>query len=152
MILGVLAVGLPRLKANGLTNAQAFRGHPDSVTGASVLAAHFPAGAGEPVIVIGNPSAAVVRLLLVTALNLDVGRWVWWPGKLAQKPDPAPGELSRSVPRPRSPADRCSSAPGKPAPGHRVTVRVSPRRRAEVTLWRCRRIPRLSSFSTPTRR
>jgi RND superfamily putative drug exporter len=58
VILGVLAVGLTGLKANGLTNAQAFRGHPDSVTGASVLAAHFPAGAGEPVIVIGNPSAA----------------------------------------------------------------------------------------------
>jgi RND superfamily putative drug exporter len=35
----------------------------------------------------------VVRLLLVTALNLDVGRWMWWPSKLAQKPDPAPGEL-----------------------------------------------------------
>ena len=28
------------------------------MTGASVLAAHFPAGAGEPVIVIGNASAA----------------------------------------------------------------------------------------------
>src|SRR4029077_1190839 len=58
VILGVLAVGLTGLKANGLTNAQAFRGHPDSVTGASVLAAHFPAGAGEPVVVIGTPSAA----------------------------------------------------------------------------------------------
>ena len=58
VILGVLALGLTGLKADGLTNAQAFRGHPDSVTGASVLAAHFPAGAGEPVIVIGNASAA----------------------------------------------------------------------------------------------
>ncbi len=37
----------------------------------------------------------VVRLLLVTALNLDVGRWMWWPSKLAQKPDPAPDELNR---------------------------------------------------------
>ena len=37
----------------------------------------------------------IVRSVLVTALNLDVGRWMWWPGKLAQKPDPAPGELSR---------------------------------------------------------
>ena len=37
----------------------------------------------------------VVRLLLVTALNLDVGRWMWWPSKLAGKPDPAPVELSR---------------------------------------------------------
>ena len=58
VILGVLALGLTGLKANGLTNAQSFRGHPDSVIGESVLAAHFPAGAGEPVIVIGNPSAA----------------------------------------------------------------------------------------------
>jgi putative drug exporter of the RND superfamily len=58
VILGVLALGLTGLKANGLTNAQSFRGHPDSVTGESVLAAHFPAGAGQPVIVIGNASAA----------------------------------------------------------------------------------------------
>jgi RND superfamily putative drug exporter len=60
VILGILALGTTGLKANGLTNAQFFRGHPDSVTGASVLAEHFPAaaGAGEPVVVIGNPSAA----------------------------------------------------------------------------------------------
>ena len=58
VILGVLALGLTGLKANGLTNAQAFRGHPDSVIGQSVLAEHFPAGVGEPVIVIGSPSAA----------------------------------------------------------------------------------------------
>src|SRR6266568_1771333 len=58
VILGILAVGLTGLKANGLTNAQAFRGHPDSVLGESVLAEHFSAGAGVPVIMIGNPSAA----------------------------------------------------------------------------------------------
>ena len=56
--LGVLALGLAGLKASGLTNAQQFRGHPDSVTGETVLAAHFPAGTGTPVIVIGNASAA----------------------------------------------------------------------------------------------
>ena len=56
--LGVLALGLTGLKASGLTNAQQFRGHPDSVTGETVLAAHFPAGTGTPVIVIGNASAA----------------------------------------------------------------------------------------------
>jgi RND superfamily putative drug exporter len=58
VLLGVMALGLTGLKAGGLTNAQAFRGHPDSVTGETVLAAHFPAGAGEPVIVIGSPAAA----------------------------------------------------------------------------------------------
>jgi RND superfamily putative drug exporter len=59
VLMGVLALGLTGLKASGLTNAQAFRGHPGSVVGASVLARHFPAGVGEPVIVIGNPRAAV---------------------------------------------------------------------------------------------
>jgi putative drug exporter of the RND superfamily len=28
----------------------------------------------------------VVRSVLVTALNLDLGRWMWWPGKLAREP------------------------------------------------------------------
>jgi RND superfamily putative drug exporter len=59
VILGVLALGLTGLKADGLTNAQSFRGsHPDSVLGESVLAAHFPAGAGQPVIVIAKESSA----------------------------------------------------------------------------------------------
>jgi RND superfamily putative drug exporter len=26
----------------------------------------------------------VVRSVLVTALNLDLGRWLWWPGRLAR--------------------------------------------------------------------
>ena len=56
--LGVLALGLTGLKASGLTSAQSFRGHPDSVIGEAMLAAHFPAGAGQPVVVIGNQSAA----------------------------------------------------------------------------------------------
>jgi len=59
VILGILALGLTGLKANGLTNAQSFRGHPDSVQGETLLAAHFPAGAGQPVVVIGSPSTAV---------------------------------------------------------------------------------------------
>jgi RND superfamily putative drug exporter len=58
VVLGVLALGLTGLKASGLTSAQSFRGHPDSVTGEAVLAAHFPAGAGQPVVVIGNQGAA----------------------------------------------------------------------------------------------
>src|SRR6266571_3877591 len=56
VVLGVMALGLTGLKASGLTNAQGFRGHPDSVVGEDVLARHFPAGAGQPVVVIGNAS------------------------------------------------------------------------------------------------
>jgi RND superfamily putative drug exporter len=58
LVLGVMALGMIGLKANGLTNAESFRGHPDSVIGETVLARHFPAGAGQPVVVIGNKSAA----------------------------------------------------------------------------------------------
>jgi RND superfamily putative drug exporter len=57
VVLGVMALGLTGLKAHGLTNAQSFRGHPDSVAGEQVLARHFPAGAGQPVIVVGSATA-----------------------------------------------------------------------------------------------
>src|ERR1700750_927115 len=52
-----MALGLIGLKADGLTNAQSFRGHPDSVVGQSVIDQHFPAGAGQPVQIFGNPAS-----------------------------------------------------------------------------------------------
>jgi putative drug exporter of the RND superfamily len=30
----------------------------------------------------------IVRSVLVTALNLDLGRWMWWPSMLTRKPAP----------------------------------------------------------------
>ena len=33
----------------------------------------------------------IVRAVLVTALNLDIGRHMWWPSALAKVPDPEPG-------------------------------------------------------------
>ena len=35
--------------------------------------------------------ALVVRSVLVTALNLDLGRWTWWPSKLYRQPRPQTG-------------------------------------------------------------
>jgi RND superfamily putative drug exporter len=35
----------------------------------------------------------VVRSVLVTALNLDVGRWMWWPSSLYRKHDVDPDQL-----------------------------------------------------------
>jgi len=57
LLLGVMALGLTGLKASGLTNAESFRGHPDSVTGQAVLDQHFPAGAGQPVQVFGSQAS-----------------------------------------------------------------------------------------------
>jgi putative drug exporter of the RND superfamily len=37
----------------------------------------------------------VVRSVLVTALNLDVGRWIWWPSRLHRKHDLEPDQLQQ---------------------------------------------------------
>jgi RND superfamily putative drug exporter len=55
-----MALGLTGLKAEGLQNKDAFRTKPESVTGDEVLGRHFPAGAGDPVQVIGNAEAAAL--------------------------------------------------------------------------------------------
>jgi putative drug exporter of the RND superfamily len=57
-VLGVMALGLTGLKAEGLQNKDAFRTKPESVAGDKVLGRHFPAGAGDPVQVIGRAEAA----------------------------------------------------------------------------------------------
>jgi putative drug exporter of the RND superfamily len=58
VVLGTMALGLTGLKASGLQNRDAFRTTQDSVTGQKALDRHFPAGAGDPVQVIGNADAS----------------------------------------------------------------------------------------------
>jgi len=58
VILAVFSLGLIGFRFGTLTQAQSYRGTPSAVAGEKVLAAHFPAGSGEPVQVIGNASAA----------------------------------------------------------------------------------------------
>jgi len=80
LVLGAMAVGLTGLKASGLTNAQTFRGHPDSVTGQTVIDQNFPAAAGDgaPVQVVANaaqaaPVAAAFRAVPgITAVTAPV--------------------------------------------------------------------------------
>jgi RND superfamily putative drug exporter len=58
VILGALAFGISGLKADGLSNAGTFTNTPDSIVGQQVADAHFPGGAGSPVVVIANASHA----------------------------------------------------------------------------------------------
>jgi RND superfamily putative drug exporter len=58
VVLGALALGVTQLEANGLQSKDSFRTQPESIKGEEVLARHFPAGAGNPVQVIGNAEAA----------------------------------------------------------------------------------------------
>src|SRR5215472_2303791 len=57
VVLGIASLGIIGLNATGLTNAQSYRSHPGSVVGEQVLEQHFPGGAGQPVVVVGNPQA-----------------------------------------------------------------------------------------------
>jgi RND superfamily putative drug exporter len=58
----VAGLGIFQLNAVGLQNKDAFFGMPDSVVGEQVLARHFPAGSGQPVVVIARADqAAAVR-------------------------------------------------------------------------------------------
>jgi RND superfamily putative drug exporter len=60
LALAVLSIGIVKLDANGLTNAESFTGRPDSVVGEEVLAQHFPqaGGAGTPVAIVADAGAA----------------------------------------------------------------------------------------------
>ena len=58
VILGALAIGNVQLNAHGLSNAGSFIGTPDSVTGEKVLGEHFPAGAGQPLVVTAKADSA----------------------------------------------------------------------------------------------
>jgi putative drug exporter of the RND superfamily len=95
LVLGAMAIGLTGLKASGLTNAESFRGHPDSVIGQTILDHHFAGGSGQPVVVVGN-SAAASRLDSafratpgITGVTAPVIRdgHAWLDGTLTTAPD-----------------------------------------------------------------
>jgi putative drug exporter of the RND superfamily len=58
VVLGVMALGVTQLEANGLQSKDSFRTEPEAVTGEAALARHFAAGAGNPVQVVGRAEAA----------------------------------------------------------------------------------------------
>jgi putative drug exporter of the RND superfamily len=95
ILLACASLGLIGFKVGTLTDAQSFRGTPESITAEAVLARHFPAGAGEPVQVIGNASkaAAMSHALAATPGIESVTRPVvkdglaFVQGTLASKPD-----------------------------------------------------------------
>ncbi|HET6211419.1 MAG TPA: MMPL family transporter [Micromonosporaceae bacterium] len=72
-----------------------------------VLAGTFAALASLPLVFMAELGFAValgvlldtlvVRSVLVTALNLDIGRWMWWPSKLANKQDVPEAELAKET-------------------------------------------------------
>ncbi|MEU3489546.1 MMPL family transporter [Streptomyces massasporeus] len=59
LALAVCSLGLIQLRAEGIGNADAFTGKPDSITGQEVSARYFPAGSGDPLVIVSNQAQAV---------------------------------------------------------------------------------------------
>ncbi|NJP44123.1 MMPL family transporter [Actinacidiphila epipremni] len=58
VVLGALGFGLFALQANGLAGADTFTDSPDSVVGQRIQDRYFPAGSGQPMVVIADEGAA----------------------------------------------------------------------------------------------
>ncbi len=70
--LAIASLGLFQLDAVGLQNKDAFYDTPDSVVGETVLARHFAAGSGQPVIVIADKDEAdAVRSAFASTDGID---------------------------------------------------------------------------------
>ncbi|KOX05060.1 membrane protein [Streptomyces sp. NRRL B-1140] len=59
LALAICSLGLIQLRAEGIGNADAFTGKPDSITGQEVSARYFPAGSGDPLVIVSNQAQAV---------------------------------------------------------------------------------------------
>jgi len=130
LLLACASLGLIGFRVGTLTTAQSFRGHPESVTAETVLAQHFPAGAGEPVAVIGKAAAApqLARALQHTGGIQAVSRpvtkdgLVLVEGTLTSKPD-SPAAYA-TVDRVRAAVHAIPGAAAKVGGGTAVTMDV----------------------------
>jgi putative drug exporter of the RND superfamily len=95
VLLAVASAGLLQLDAHGLKNKDSYYGKPDSVVGEQVLGRHFPAGAGEPVVVIADAAKAdQVRTAFAGTSGIDQvgppkakGGLAFLEGTLSSPPD-----------------------------------------------------------------
>ncbi|QAY68955.1 MMPL family transporter [Xylanimonas protaetiae] len=72
LVLAAMSVGVVQLSATGLTAEQSFRGEQPSIVAGKELAAHFPAGAGQPVVVVADADAiGAVTTALAGVTGLD---------------------------------------------------------------------------------
>jgi RND superfamily putative drug exporter len=58
LVLGVMALGVFGLKADGLSNKDQFTHKPQMVVGEEIRSRHFPAGSGDPVYVVARAASA----------------------------------------------------------------------------------------------
>ncbi|MEU7662413.1 MMPL family transporter [Streptomyces lincolnensis] len=107
-ILAICSLGLIQLRAEGISNADAFTGKPDSIVGQEVSARYFPAGSGDPLVVISNEAqarqvgeaVAATRGVVPESLGLPPGTKPSFEGKVlfeATMTDPADSEAAKQT-------------------------------------------------------
>ncbi|MGW1717319.1 MMPL family transporter [Streptomyces sp. NPDC002156] len=100
--------GLMQLRAEGLSNADAFTDKPDSIVGQEVSAQYFPAGSGDPLVIISNQeqarqvgqAVAETRGVVPTSLGLPEGTKPAFEGKVlfeATMTAPADSEAAKQT-------------------------------------------------------
>ncbi|MCM1974479.1 MULTISPECIES: MMPL family transporter [unclassified Streptomyces] len=108
VVLAICSLGLIQLRAEGISNADAFTGTPDSITGQEVSERYFPAGSGDPLVIISNQAQAeeVGRVVSETrgvvpeSLGLPPGTKPAFEGKVlfeATMTDPADSEAAKQT-------------------------------------------------------
>ncbi|GAA3502184.1 MMPL family transporter [Streptomyces prasinosporus] len=58
VVLALCSLGLAQMRAEGIGNAEAFTDKPDSIVGQEVSARYFPAGSGDPLVVVSDRAQA----------------------------------------------------------------------------------------------
>lgn len=58
VVLGVMAIGVTGLKADGLPSKSQFTNKPQAVVGEEIQSRHFPAGSGDPIYVVAKATSA----------------------------------------------------------------------------------------------
>ncbi|MFE2267287.1 MMPL family transporter [Streptomyces griseosporeus] len=108
LVLAVCSLGLIQLRAEGIGNADAFTGKPDSIVGQEVSARYFPAGSGDPLVVVSNRAQAEevgravagTRGVVPTSLGLPPGTKPVYEGRVlfeATMTDPADSEAAKAT-------------------------------------------------------
>ena len=130
VLLACASLGVIGFRVGSLTTAQSYRGTPASVAGEQVLARHFPAGAGEPVALIGNAHAAaalhraVAGTAGIAAVTPPVTRdgLAYLQATLASKPDSQAAYAA--IDRVRAAVQRIPGADAKVGGGTAITMDV----------------------------
>ncbi|GAA2342786.1 MMPL family transporter [Streptomyces kunmingensis] len=85
--LAILSLGLLQLRAEGISNADSFTDKPDSIAGQEISEKYFPAGTGDPLVVVANSAQGPQVRRAVATTEGVVARSITVPPNTAREHD-----------------------------------------------------------------